>query len=806
MNTTRYSLPRRVLAAFTAFAMTLGPLTPGAYAATTTLTDQPLAAKVAAKPNIIYTLDDSGSMQLRYIPDYTSGTNPVNTPPGYCRHTNGTTNQACGVGTATFPSGTSSYAEPMYASEFNRLYYNPNINYEPPVDGSGNQANTAFPNGACGPGFTTSCATTYKMMNSANTLAWVRVPNDMYLLAPASLPPPTTTNTTNLTAKFNARVFCNTDWPAAAYSGPATATSVWTEVGDANGENSPPSGAKGADCRINGTEYAAVNGAPAIAAGYNYPWQKSSGADDPKYFWRNGGNRAIYCKTSAPGWPTSCVPGPQTCAGTITVTPPVAQTCVFTSNATTTGAPYTYNPVGCETNPLYQWTWAVGGCVGTIGVECLGCSRTGTTIVTGRNGACRLASTLTGGSGAGCSCAGAGCTLPACPNYDPADTCSTGWVAGAPICTPRSSANCNMTYGGTGGTGGIHAARRRQWCRHHLPSQQQYRRVRDLALRLAGAAGDVVQLQQAGERFQLRRPPHHRADTALLLHRVDGRVLQHAEDAGERSQRPVARLRQGHLPGQERPDDVQVRAVRHDDARRPRQRGRNYTYTDPFTGVAGTRTYAEEMTNYANWFAYYRTRILAAKTTSAIAFGNVDNSYRAGFHSLNLRNGGGTVAEWLDINTFDAAQRTAWYTKLFGISIGTGMTPTIDAVFRIGEVVKQGAGAVTGLPAHTDPIPTVAGNPVSLHEQLPHPVHRRRDEPADAADGRRRGGRLHHSAARRRRHAAARPGRGRTPSARWRRSSPAQPGRGRSATPRRRRPIRWRTSRCTTGTATCGRA
>ena len=144
--------------------------------------------------------------------------------------------------------------------------------------------------------------------------------------------------------------------------------------------------------------------------------------------------------------------------------------------------------------------------------------------------------------------------------------------------------------------------------------------------------------------------------------------------------------------------------------------GRTYAYTDPFTLVAGTRTYAEEMTNYANWYAYYRTRVLAAKTTSAIAFGNVDNTYRVGFHSMNLRNAGSTLAEWLDVGDFVSGaglQRDNWYTKLFGISIGTGMTPTIDAMFRIGEVVKQGAGAVTGLPAHTDPIPTIAGNPVS---------------------------------------------------------------------------------------------
>ena len=38
-------------------------------AAPTALADVPIAAKVSAKPNIVYTLDDSGSMQYNYLPD-----------------------------------------------------------------------------------------------------------------------------------------------------------------------------------------------------------------------------------------------------------------------------------------------------------------------------------------------------------------------------------------------------------------------------------------------------------------------------------------------------------------------------------------------------------------------------------------------------------------------------------------------------------------------------------------------------------------------------------------------------------------
>jgi hypothetical protein len=39
-------------------------------AAPTALADIPIAAKVTAKPNIVYTLDDSGSMQNNFLPDY----------------------------------------------------------------------------------------------------------------------------------------------------------------------------------------------------------------------------------------------------------------------------------------------------------------------------------------------------------------------------------------------------------------------------------------------------------------------------------------------------------------------------------------------------------------------------------------------------------------------------------------------------------------------------------------------------------------------------------------------------------------
>ena len=145
----------------------------------------------------------------------------------------------------------------MFASEFNRLYYNPDITYEPPVDGSGNQANAAFPNGACGPNFTSSCATTYKMMNSANTfgVGWKRVPNDMYLLPPAC--PRRRGEHDRSHREGQHPVFCNTDWPKKAFpDDPAGTRSGRRSATPTARTIRPRYPTRGSDCRINGNYYA----------------------------------------------------------------------------------------------------------------------------------------------------------------------------------------------------------------------------------------------------------------------------------------------------------------------------------------------------------------------------------------------------------------------------------------------------------------------------------------------------------------------------------------------------------------------
>ena len=134
----------------------------------------------------------------------------------------------------------------------------------------------------------------------------------------------------------------------------------------------------------------------------------------------------------------------------------------------------------------------------------------------------------------------------------------------------------------------------------------------------------------------------------------------------------------------------------------------NPTFTHDFiddshTPVTIDRSFAEEMTNYANWFAYYRTRITAVKTVTSLVFKDVDAQYRVGFESMYVDPSTHNVAKFLNIADFTGAQPGQFYQKLFEIVVPLGQqTPTLETLIRIGEHYKT--GAVAGLPGSTDPI------------------------------------------------------------------------------------------------------
>ncbi len=126
--------------------------------------------------------------------------------------------------------------------------------------------------------------------------------------------------------------------------------------------------------------------------------------------------------------------------------------------------------------------------------------------------------------------------------------------------------------------------------------------------------------------------------------------------------------------------------------------GSTETITRTFDGATPD---VSEMTNYANWFAYYRTRIQAVKTVTSLAFNDLTpgTDYRVGFHTLS----NSPTTSFQNIGLFDAAQRKTWVQKLFGISVTLSRdTPNLDAMARIGEYFANGGSG--DLAGATDPI------------------------------------------------------------------------------------------------------
>lgn len=97
--------------------------------------------------------------------------------------------------------------------------------------------------------------------------------------------------------------------------------------------------------------------------------------------------------------------------------------------------------------------------------------------------------------------------------------------------------------------------------------------------------------------------------------------------------------------------------------------------------AAATCTYAEEMTNFANWFTYYRTRMQTMKTSASFAFGNLSNQYRVGYFSINNN----TTRDFLNLNKFETTQKQNWFSKL-AAAIPNNATPLRGALSTVGRL------------------------------------------------------------------------------------------------------------------------
>ena len=111
--------------------------------------------------------------------------------------------------------------------------------------------------------------------------------------------------------------------------------------------------------------------------------------------------------------------------------------------------------------------------------------------------------------------------------------------------------------------------------------------------------------------------------------------------------------------------------------------------------TAGVCTYDEEMTNFANWFTYYRTRMQTMKSAITLAFNSIMPTsvvspskfdYRVGFATLSSI---GFSPYTLDLYPDDVAtQRATFWSNVVNAS-GTNTTPLRTALDKLGAVFKN---------------------------------------------------------------------------------------------------------------------
>jgi type IV pilus assembly protein PilY1 len=108
------------------------------------------------------------------------------------------------------------------------------------------------------------------------------------------------------------------------------------------------------------------------------------------------------------------------------------------------------------------------------------------------------------------------------------------------------------------------------------------------------------------------------------------------------------------------------------------------------TDCAGTScTYTEEIQNFANWYSYYRSRILLSRAGVGQAFAEVGSDPRIGYAAIN--HGSATIDNVSSPGTivsgvrkFDAAGRSSFYAALYGQPMTCTGTPLRQAVDDVG--------------------------------------------------------------------------------------------------------------------------
>ena len=121
----------------------------------------------------------------------------------------------------------------------------------------------------------------------------------------------------------------------------------------------------------------------------------------------------------------------------------------------------------------------------------------------------------------------------------------------------------------------------------------------------------------------------------------------------------------------------------------------NYTTGTPPASCASNNKYTKvqvatnsaEAQNFANWYSYYRKRMLMAKSATGAAFVNLDDKYRIGYTVLSETGVPTNGNTFLPISKFNPTQKKSWFDNLYtaGCPSGTCSTPTRGALTKAGR-------------------------------------------------------------------------------------------------------------------------
>lgn len=121
----------------------------------------------------------------------------------------------------------------------------------------------------------------------------------------------------------------------------------------------------------------------------------------------------------------------------------------------------------------------------------------------------------------------------------------------------------------------------------------------------------------------------------------------------------------------------------------------NYVKVSSSSGPSGS----DERQNFANWFSYYRTRMLMMKTATGLAFSGIGNTYRVGYMTINGNSG---TNSFLNIQDFLPAHKSTWYSRLYG-AVPQNSTPLREALSDAGMVYANKMSTVYGVDV-VDPV------------------------------------------------------------------------------------------------------